>query len=257
MLDGKVAIVTGGGAGIGRGIVFALAERGATVIAADVNYSEANKTIEELKAKKLEGMAVGMDTSVPNDVKKLAATTLNRFGRVDILVNNAGVDLLVPSADMSERQWDKVQDINLKGVFFCCKSVGKIMINGAKGKIINIASIAASRGIPGMAAYCASKAGVIALTRVLAIEWAKHNIMINAVSPGRTETALSERLRCQSPERFESFEKIIPLGRLAQVQDVASVVLFLASDDSNYITGQNFVIDGGMLTLHPAFAMPE
>jgi NAD(P)-dependent dehydrogenase (short-subunit alcohol dehydrogenase family) len=128
------------------------------------------------------------------------------------------------------------------------------MIKNGKGKIINIASIAASRGVPRMAAYCASKAGIIALTRALAIEWAEYNITVNSVSPGRTDTALSKRLRQQSPEMFARIDKIVPLGRPGQIRDVANIVLFLASDESDYITGQNFVIDGGILALHPGFA---
>jgi NAD(P)-dependent dehydrogenase (short-subunit alcohol dehydrogenase family) len=253
MLNGKIAIVTGAGQGIGQGIALSLAERGASVVVADINLQAAQDVEAEIQSNSHEALALGVDVSVPSQVESLIATALNKFGRIDILINTAGIPLTVPTIDVTEEQWDRVLDVNLKGAFLCSRAAAKEMIRQGRGKIINFASGAAHGGIPGQAAYCASKGGVVALTRAMAIEWAEYNITANSISPGMTETPGMQKLKQQWPKVFEARAKRIPLGRTAQIQDVVNVALFLAGEESDYITGQDFLVDGGMFAIHPGF----
>lgn len=253
MLEGKIAIVTGAGQGIGRSIALGLANEGATIAICARNFKAVEDVEEEIKSQGREALAVRADISVASDVNKLISAILSKFGRIDILVNNAGVDLLVPAIEMTEEQWDMILDVNLKGVFLCSQAVAKAMIKQKRGKVINIASAGAHGGIPGMAAYCTSKAGIIALTQVMAIEWAKYNIIVNSISPGLATTPMVQKLRQQSPKIYEQREKRIPLGRLAQMEDIVNLVIFLASQESDYITGQDIIIDGGLFATHPGF----
>lgn len=257
MLNRKVAIVTGGASGIGLGIVSGLADKGITIVIADMNLSGAEKVAAELISKTHQAAAVRTDVTSPADVESMVARTVELFGRVDILVNNAGIDnVLVPALDMNESQWDTILGANLKGQFLCSQAVAKVMIKQGGGKIINVASAAGHGAIPDKTAYCVSKAGVLALTRNLAVEWAKYNINVNSISPGRTNTPLVQALKMkQSAEVFERRTKRIPLGRIAQMEDIAKLVLFLASQDSDYITGQDIIIDGGLLAMHPGHVL--
>lgn len=253
MLKGKVAIISGAGQGIGRGIALGLADKGATVVLVDINMQTAEAVANELQSKKQGALAVQADISVSSEVESAVSKVLDEFGRIDILVNNAGLGLLIPTIAMTEEQWEKTVNVNLKGTFFFCQNVGRQMIKQKGGKIINIASVGGHGGIPEMAAYCATKGAIISLTRSIAIEWAEYNIKVNSVSPGMTETSLARNLREQSPEIFKQREKRVPLGRTGQVQDVMSVVVFLAGQESDYITGQDIVVDGGLLAIHPGY----
>jgi len=256
MFNREVAIVTGGASGIGRGIAFGLTEKGIAIVIADINLNGAEEVTVELLSKNHRAVAVQTDITSPAAVESMVARTVELFSRVDILVNDAGIDLFVPTLEMTESQWDAVLGVNLKGQFLCSQAVAKVMIKQGGGKIINIASAGAHGAIPDKLAYCASKAGVIALTRSLAVDWAKYNISVNSVSPGRTNTPLVQALRMKQPaEVFERRTKRIPLARIAQIEDIAKLVLFLVSQDSNYITGQDIIIDGGLFATHPGHVL--
>lgn len=251
-LEGKVALVTGGGQGIGKAIVLALAKKGASVVIADIDLESADKVAGEA-GKFSKAVAKKADVSSETDVKQLVRETLEEFGRIDILVNNAGIDLKLPTEEVTVEQWQQVMDINLKSVFLCAQAVGREMIKNRSGKIINIASVAGHAAVPRMAAYNASKAGVLLLTKTLAVEWAKYNINVNSISPGVTETSLLSRLRMEDPEAIKAREERIPLGRVAQPEDIAQVAVFLASSASDNITGEDIKSDGGMLAIHAGY----
>ena len=255
MLHGKVAIITGAASGIGQGIALSLAEKKASIVVADINFQGAEDVVKELVSNNHQAIAVKVDVSVLSEVDNLVSTTLDKFGRIDILINNAGIDVgLVPTAEMAEEQWDRILNVNLKGQFLCAQAVAKVMIKQGEGKIVNIASVGAHGGMPEKAAYCASKGGVLILTRVMAVEWAKYNITVNSISPGRTETAIVRAMKkLQPPEVFERRSRRVPLGRIAQVDDIANLASFLASKESDYITGQDIIIDGGLFAIHPGF----
>jgi NAD(P)-dependent dehydrogenase (short-subunit alcohol dehydrogenase family) len=253
VLDHKIAVVTGAGRGIGEAIAIAFASKGASVALVDRDFPLVQELSKKLQSNGHDALAVGADVSIAEEVSQLARVVLNRFDHVDILVNNAGLTMFVPTSEMTENEWDRIIAVNLKGAFLCSQAVGRHMRNRKSGKMIIIASAGAHRGIPRMAAYCASKAGIISLTRALAGEWAEYNISVNSVSPGMIETSLVQKLREQSPETFAQRLKVIPLRRGGQVQDVVNLVLFLASPDSDYITGQDIIIDGGLLSIHPGY----
>jgi NAD(P)-dependent dehydrogenase (short-subunit alcohol dehydrogenase family) len=253
MLEGKIAAVTGAGQGIGEGIALGLAEKGVSIVAIDTNYEAVQHLISGLERKNQKGLAIKADISVAAEVNAAINKALNRFDHIDLLVNNAGLSLFVPTIEMTEEQWGKIINVNLKGMLLCCQAVGRQMIKEKKGTIINMASVGGHGGIPKMAAYCATKGAVISLTKSLAIEWAEYNIRINSISPGMTETSLVQSLRIESPELFKAREKRIPLGRAGKVKDVVNLVIFLASDESDYITGQDIVIDGGLFAIHPGY----
>ncbi|MEM0078768.1 MAG: SDR family NAD(P)-dependent oxidoreductase [Nitrososphaerota archaeon] len=241
-LQNRVAIVTGAGQGIGKAIALALAKEGAKVVVSDITdlIFDVAKEIEALGS---EALPIKCDVTNPNDVNKMVKTTLEKFNRIDILVNNAGIYPFKPFIEMSEGEWDKVLNVNLKGVFNCTKAVVPKMVEQRYGKIINISSIAgAVVGFPQLAHYSASKAGIIGFTRALALELAPYGINVNAVAPGPIETPGTKIL---GKETLESFIKTIPLGRMGKPEDVANLVVFLASDDSSFITGQYIVCDGG------------
>ena len=252
MLHGKVAIVTGAGQGIGQGIAYGLADKGAIVVVADKNLQTAEGTVAELTSRGKEALAVKVDISIPGEVADLVSTVINKFGHIDILVNNAGIVFHAPITETTDEQWDKVLSVNLKGPFLCGQAVAREMIKQGGGKIINIASASAHSHVPRMAAYAASKAGIFALTRAMAVEWAQYNITTNSISPGSTNTPLMQSSRKQVPLKFDRARRI-PLGRIGQVQDVVNLVTFLASPESGYINGQDIIIDGGQRAIHPGF----
>jgi 3-oxoacyl-[acyl-carrier protein] reductase len=245
MYNGKVAVITGGSRGIGKAIALKFAEKGAKVV---VNYSGSQAAAEEvvssIRSQGGEAIAVQGDVSRFEDAERLITTALETYGRVDILVNNAGItrdNLLIR---MKEEEWDAVIDTNLKGVFHCTKAVARPMMKQRSGRIINIASVVGLMGNPGQANYVAAKAGVIGLTKTAAKELASRGITVNAVAPGFIETDMTAALEDTYKEKL--FEQI-PLGRLGKPEDVAGVVLFLASDDAAYMTGQVLSVDGGMV----------
>jgi len=254
-LEGQVAIVTGAGRGIGAAIAKTLAKEGAAVAVNDIDLERASKVAEEIKAQGEKALPIKADVSKRDEVNNLVKKTLASFQRVDILVNNAGIAKLTPSLDLDEEEWDSTIDTNLKGQFLCSQAVAKHMVEQKRGKIINITSLAAHTGTPGLLAYSASKGGVVQLTKVLAVEWGKHNITVNAVSPGFTITELVKTVFQERPDVFQGVERI-PLGRPAMPEDIANTVLFLASPESDYVSGQLIAVDGGTLCVHPRMVKP-
>lgn len=243
-LENKIAIVTGGCRGIGKAIVEAFLWEGAFVWAWDYKLPEGNETFVENEELRNKVRTLQVDVSSSESVNQATQKVLEESGRVDILVNNAGItrdNLLIR---MTEAEWDAVINTNLKGTFLCTKAIIRSMMNQRYGKIINISSIVGEIGNAGQANYSASKAGVIGFTKSLAKEVASRNILVNAVAPGYVKTAMTEKL---SPEQKEAFLKNIPLRREAEPEDIARVVLFLASDEANYITGQVINVDGGLV----------
>ena len=254
-LEGQVGIVTGAGQGIGRAIALTLAKEGAAIAVNDINHESARKVAEEIKSQGGKAVPIKADVSNKEEVNSLVEQTLDNFKRIDILVNNAGTAKLTPTVELTEAEWDSTIDVDLKGQFLCSQAVAKHMIKQKRGKIVNIASLAAHIGTPSLAAYSASKGGVIQLTKVLAVEWGKHNITVNAVSPGLTMTELVRAVFKERPDVFEGVERI-PLKRLAMPEDIANAVLFLASSESDYITGQVIIVDGGTTVIHPRMVRP-
>lgn len=241
-LKNKIALITGGGSGIGEATVLRFSEEGAKVVINDVNVDNANSVAEKVKAKDCEALVCIADVCKKNDVENMVKQTLKQFGRLDILVNNAGINRDSFAKKMSEEQWDKVIDINLKGTFLCAQAALGPMMEQNSGRIINTASIGALGNI-GQANYSASKAGVIGLTKTLALEGARYNITVNCVSPGATNTAMTAKM---PPEIAQKVTEKIPLRRFAEPKEIADVHLFLASEESSYITGQVIFVDGGI-----------
>jgi len=244
-LKGKTAVVTGGSRGIGRAIALKLASCGANVV---VNYTRnskaADEVVAEIKAMGSSGMAVKADVSIASEVENLVNEVLKTFGSIDILVNNAGITRDNLIIRMTEKEFDEVINTNLKGAFICTKAVSRVMIKQKSGKIINVSSVVGIVGNAGQSNYAAAKAGLIGFTKSMAKELAKRGINVNAVAPGFIQTDMTSVL----PENVkEEFLKSIPLMRIGKPEDIANTVLFLASEYSDYITGQVINIDGGMV----------
>ncbi|MGB3072871.1 MAG: SDR family NAD(P)-dependent oxidoreductase [Candidatus Moraniibacteriota bacterium] len=240
-LSGKVAVVTGAGQGIGRGIALALAEEGMKVVVADLNGEAASAVATEIGAVHGEAISVAIDVAVATDVEGLFARTKDAFGSVHVLVNNAGIYPFVAFENMSEADWIRVMDINMKGVFLCSKAAARMM--GEGGRIVNVSSIASFVGFEGLVHYCASKGGVNGFTRALALELAKKRITVNAVAPGAIATPGASG--AQSDEALQQMIALIPLSRQGVSADIAGAVTYLASDQASYVTGQVIVVDGG------------
>jgi NAD(P)-dependent dehydrogenase (short-subunit alcohol dehydrogenase family) len=252
-LEGKVAIVTGAGDGIGRAIALTLAKEGANIVIADINAEKADTVSNEIKSLGRQSLSIKCDVSDSAGVNQMVNKTVDIFNKIDILVNNAGIShKMTPSENLAETDWDAVMNVNLKGQFICSQAVGKQMIKQKMGKIVNIASIAGHKGVHGMLAYGVSKCGVLQLTRTLAVEWAKYNINVNAVSPGTVITPMHRKLEQENPELVRLRLKVIPLRRFNEPEDIANVVLFLSCPESDNITGQTITIDGGSDITHPA-----
>ena len=246
-LEGKVAIVTGGSKGIGREIGLVFAEAGADVVVCSRGLDSSLEDVaEEIRTLGRRSLAVPADIRKKSDVERLVQRTVEEFDVIDILVNNAGVLLVAPFVDHSEEDWDRIMDTNLKGYYLCSQAVVKKMMEQKKGNIINMASIRSTGASRERVGYCVSKAGVVMLTRVMALEFASYNIRVNGIAPGWIKTKLNERL-WSDPNIRKQIEAEIPLGYLAEPSVIAGTALFLASDISSYITGHTIVVDGGYL----------
>lgn len=247
LMEGRVAIITGGARGIGRAITEALAARGADVVIADIQEELAQTTANEIANQfGKRTLAVKVNVADYNSAKEMVDAALEKFGQVDILVNNAGVTRDTLIMRMNEADWDIVLDINLKGAFNCCKAVVRQMMKQRYGRIVNISSVSGQAGQVGQANYSASKAGLIGLTKALARELASRQITVNAVAPGFVPTTLTENL---ADELKEAILKATPLGRMGTPEEIAFAVAFLASDEASYITGQVLAVDGGMVMM--------
>lgn len=243
MLKDKVAIVTGASRGIGRSIALDLVARGARVVASARNVQLLKDLVAEIKAQGGEAVAVVGDVSLASDANRLIDDAVAAFGRVDILVNNAGITRDALLLRMKDEDWDAVLDTNLKGAFLCTRAAAKVMSKQRFGRIINISSVVGEMGNPGQANYCASKAGLIGLTKSVAKELARRNVTVNAITPGFIVTEMTDAL---SEKTREELTAQIPLGRLGDAEDIAHAVVFLASDSAAYITGQVLGVNGGM-----------
>ncbi|MDD5347487.1 MAG: 3-oxoacyl-[acyl-carrier-protein] reductase [Candidatus Omnitrophica bacterium] len=243
-LEKRVALVTGGGRGIGREIALALAREGADAVIWDVNPADAEITAKDIEALGRKALAAQVDVTDLAKAEEGINKILDKFGKIDILVNNAGITRDTLLMRMSEADWDAVIKVNLKGTFNCTKAVTRPMLKNKYGRIINIASIIGIMGNAGQANYAASKAGIIALTKTTAKELGSRNITANAVAPGYIDTEMTQKL----PEDVrQKMLALVPLGRMGRPADVANVCAFLASSDADYITGQVIVVDGGMV----------
>jgi len=243
-LENKVALITGAAQGIGREIALRFAAEGADIVVGDVKLEKANKTQQDIEALGRKAMALELDVTDYAKVTEAVNKILDKFGKVDILVNNAGITKDGLLLRMDDAEWDAVINVNLKGTFNCTRAVSKVMIKQRAGKIINIASIIGIIGNAGQANYSASKAGVIALTKTTAREFASRNINVNAVAPGFIQTDMTAKL----PEELkQKMLGAIPLGKFGNPVDVAATCVFLASEEASYITGQTIVVDGGMV----------
>ncbi|MFH1338762.1 MAG: 3-oxoacyl-[acyl-carrier-protein] reductase [Candidatus Omnitrophota bacterium] len=243
-LRDKVVLVTGGAQGIGRQVCFTFAREGADIVVGDVNLQQATKTKGEIEALGRNAEAVKLDVTNYSEVQNTVNKILDKFKKIDILINNAGITRDNLILKMSVEEWEAVIKVNLTGAFHCIKAVTRAMLKQRAGKIVNIASIIGLIGNPGQANYSASKAGIIGLTKTTAKELASRNINVNAVAPGFIQTQMTERL----PEDIKAkMLTQIPMARFGNPEDVANVCLFLASNESDYVTGQTIVVDGGMI----------
>lgn len=245
-LSGRVAIVAGGGGGLGRPMAVALAEAGAEVFVAGRTQEKLDRTCNEIGAAGGRSHAVLLDLTRPLNIAVVFDDVAREAGRIDILVNCAGAQLRQNALDIDEQGWDRVIAVNLKGVFFACQAAARHMLRAEYGRIINISSLTGEIGLPRLAAYGASKGGVNQLTRALAVEWAARGVTVNAVGPGRIRTAMTEDLFAD-PAAAETLVSPIPMRRLGTPDDLAGAVVFLASPASSYVTGQVIYVDGGWL----------
>jgi 3-oxoacyl-[acyl-carrier protein] reductase len=246
-LKGKVAVVTGSRRGIGRAIALALAGAGANLVVCDLvmNDGKLNGVAEEIKRLGRHSLALKVDVSRRADVEEMVQRAVSQFGRIDILVNCAGVWIAGQTLlDCNEEDWNKVIDVNLKGTYLCCQAAGKVMLKQKSGNIINLSSQVGLHSSPALGAYSISKAGIIMLTKQLALELANDNIRVNALAPGIVKTDFNIDL-WKDPKGAKQIAGSIPLGRMAEPEEIASLALFLTSDEAGYITGAVIPIDGG------------
>ena len=244
-LDGKVALVTGGARGLGRTMAAALAEAGADVALAGRSLAPCNDTaawIGDSTGRRCRGYTA--DVTVAADVDRLVQAVEADLGSIDILVNNAGTNIRGPVEQLTEADWDTVMDTNLKGPFLCSRAVGPRMVKRGWGRIVNLGSIMGVVALPGRAPYAASKAGLVNLTRVLALEWAGTGVTANAICPGPFATEMNRQL-LDDPVKYEEFVKLIPMGRWGELDEIAGAVVFLASPAASYVTGSSVFVDGG------------
>jgi len=247
-LENKVAVVTGSSSGIGEAIALAFAQEGAAVV---VNYSRhedaAQKVLEKIEGAGGKGLVVGADVSDPKEVEAMVQQATDAFGRLDIMVNNAGMERKMPFLETPFEVWQETIAVNLTGTWLGCQAAAKRMVSqGDPGRIINVSSVHEDLAMPTNAPYCATKGGVRMLMRTLAVELAPHNITVNDIAPGAIETPMDAPLE-EHPDEMKELLSEIPLGRMGKPEEVANLALFLASDDSSYVTGSTLFVDGGMI----------
>lgn len=247
-LKGKVAVVVGGAGGIGRALALGLADFGADVVVTSRKLEPLEKVAGEIRAKGRKALAISVDVVQEKSVADMVKKTVEAFPHIDILVNAHGLAIRKPAETFPIDEWQQVMDINTRGTWLCCQAVGRVMIKQHSGKIINLSSVRGRYGLPAdYAAYCASKGAVDTLTRTLACEWAKYNVLVNAVAPTIVETELT-RPALADPEFAQRMKARIPLGRWAMPEDIIGATVFFASKASDFITGQILYIDGGVIT---------
>jgi len=248
-LKGKVVIITGARRGMGKADALAFAKNGAKVVVVDISQEECQLVVDEIKKSGGEGLAVKCDVTNEKEIEEMVKKTIEKFGKVDILVNNAGICQFKPFLELTKEEWQRTLDINLKGYFLCAKATAKEMVKQKSGAIVNIASIVMGqigKGMAGLAHYSASKGGIAAFTKTLALELAPYNIRVNAIAPGAIDTPMVASAKAD-PKVLEQTLAMIPLHRMGKPEEIANTVLFLSSEASSYITGSIIVVDGGWL----------
>jgi len=248
-LTNKIAIITGARRGMGKTHAITLAKAGVKVVVADISEEDCQKVVDEIKEQGGQALSIKCDVTKKEEVEEMVRKTVEEFGKVDILVNNAGICQFKPFLELTEEEWDRTLDINLKGYFLCAQTAAKEMVKQKSGVIVNVASVAMGQvgvGMATIAHYCASKGGIVAMTEALAVELAPYNIRVNAVAPGMIETPMIDTVK-QDPKQMEAMLTRVPMGRAGKPEEVSNLVLFLASDESSYITGSTIVVDGGWL----------
>ncbi len=244
-ITGKVAIVTGGAGGIGRALAIGLAQHGADVVVTDINLDGLEPISAEIQSQGRKSLAVSSDVTDEKSVIAMVDRVMNEFAHIDVLINAAGIIIRARSENIAIADWNKIIEVNALGTFICCQKVGQVMIEQNKGKIINFSSVRGKKGAYlGASAYCPSKGAVNAMTRNMAVEWAKYNVHVNAIAPSTVHTALTDAL-IKETERVNTMLAHIPMNRFCEVDDLIGPTVFLASDASNFVTGQILYVDGG------------
>ncbi len=248
-LKNKVAIITGARRGMGKTHALLLAKAGAKVVVSDISQEDCEKVVKEIEKQGREALAVKCDVTKKVEVDELVKKTVEKFGKVDILVNNAGIVQFKPFLELTEEDWDRTLDINLKGYFLCTQACAQEMAKQKSGVIVNIASVAMGQqgvGAPNVVHYCASKGGIAAMTEALAVELAPYNIRVNVIAPGLIETPMIDPIK-QDAAAMEAMLDKVPMRRVGKPEEISNLVVFLASDKSSYMTGSVVVVDGGWL----------
>ena len=250
-LEGKVAVVTGAGQGIGEAVARRFATEGAIVVAAHRTEESGNRLVESIRSAGGEATFIATDVTRAEDVERLARATEGQFGRVDVLCNNAGVGLIRSVVESTEEEYDYVMDVNVRGVFLCCKHFIPAMLAQESGSVINMASVASFVGFPRDAAYCASKGALVMLTRQLAVDYSQGGVRVNAICPGFIDTPQLQYYVAEQDDPDAALAEVAalhPIGRVGEPDEVAAAAVFLASDEASFITGASLVVDGGLLT---------